>query len=69
MRIYKLEEWASLPMLPEIRQWTPEEEAEALRLVKESYTEEDLKRFAEIPTEEGVDMGEFLDELEKRAGK
>lgn len=60
MKIVKLKE---LTNLPEIRDLTPEEEAEALRLAKQAFTADDLQKFTEI--DPGTDMEEFLTELEQ----
>ena len=52
--------------MTEIRDWTPDEIAEALKLAKESYTADDLKKFGEIGEMDGTtEMGGLLAELEK----
>jgi hypothetical protein len=60
MKIVRLEdvtEW------PETRELTPEELAEAYRLAREAFTAADLQKYTEL--DEGVDFGEFLEELEE----
>ena len=60
MKLVRPEE---LTALPEIKELTPEEEAEVLRLAKAAFTAEDLQKFTEL--EEGTDMEELLAELEQ----
>jgi hypothetical protein len=63
MKILKLDD---ITTLPELRELTAEETEEALKLLRESWTEDDLRRFGEIDESEYTgDMGEFLEELER----
>lgn len=59
MEIRKL---AEITKLPELRELTPEEQADVYRVAKAAFTAEDLQRFTEL--DEGFDMGELLIRLE-----
>jgi hypothetical protein len=59
MQIRRLSEITSLP---ELRELTPEELAEAYALARAAFTAEDLQRYTEL--DEGVPMEDFLAELE-----
>jgi hypothetical protein len=60
MKIQRLSEIASLP---EPREHSPEELAEAYALARAAFTAEDLQRYTE--TDEGVSADEVLAELEE----
>jgi len=60
MKVVRLSELTTFPPAKEL---TPEELAEAYRLLKAAFTAEDLQRYTEI--EEGVSAEEFLAELEE----
>jgi hypothetical protein len=60
MKIVRIED---LKELPEIRELTPEELAEAYRLSREAFTAADLQKFTEM--DEGVPMEEVLAEMER----
>jgi hypothetical protein len=60
MRIYRMdEEW---PKDLDFRELTPEEQAEAYRLARESFTAADLQKYTEL--DEGIPFEEVLAELE-----
>lgn len=59
MKILRPEE---VKVMPQPRDLTPEELAEAYRLAKEAFTADDLQRFTEI--EEGTPVEQILAEME-----
>jgi len=48
---------------PQIREFTPEEQKEALALAKAAFTADDLQKFTEV--DEGIPMEEVIAEMEK----
>jgi hypothetical protein len=60
MKIIRLSEATSLP---EFRELTPEELAEAYKLARAAFTAEDLQRYTEV--DEGIPMEDVLAELEE----
>jgi hypothetical protein len=60
MKIVRLSE---LKSIPELKELTPDELAEAYRLAREAFTAEDLQLFTE--TDEGVPAEQVLAELEE----
>ncbi len=61
MQVRKLGE---ITHVPELRELTPEEQAEVYRLAKAAFTADDLQRFTEL--DEGFDMGDLLTSLEEK---
>ena len=65
MKLLRLDE---ITTLPEIRELTEEETTVALKMLRESFTADDLKRFGEFDEKEYTgDLGELLAELERSA--
>ena len=60
MKILRLSE---VTVFPELRELTPEERVEALRLAREAFSAEDLQRYTEL--DEGIPAEQVLRELEE----
>jgi hypothetical protein len=61
MKLLRPEE---ITTFPEIREFTPEEMAEAYRLAREAFTAADLQKYTEL--DEGIPAEEVLREMEEQ---
>jgi hypothetical protein len=62
MRILRPEE-VTAENFPEFREYTPEEQKEALALAKAAFTADDLQKFTEL--DEGIPVEEVIAEMEE----